>query len=141
MTHHVIEWLSQYQTVLTWLGLISLLFFVFSLLLLPWLIKQIPVDYFSRPRSKNHPSTLLSPAAIARNIIGFIILLAGLAMFVLPGQGILTTLVGLAIMRFPGKHRLERWLVSRPGVLNALNWIRRKTNAPELMIASLAQEP
>ena len=136
MFHKIIEWLSQYQTELTWLGLTSLLFFVFSLLLLPWLIKQIPADYFQRPRPKSTLSILLSPVSIARNLIGFIILLAGLAMFVLPGQGILTVLVGIAVMQFPGKYRLERWLISRKGVLPMVNWLRRKTNSPELRIRS-----
>lgn len=134
MIHKIIEWLSQYQAILAWLGLISLLLFVFSLLLLPWLIKQIPADYFQANRTHHRQGKLLSPVNIVRNLLGFIILLAGLAMFVLPGQGILTALVGIAIMQFPGKHRLERWLISRNGVLPAVNWLRRKTNSPELKI-------
>ena len=134
MIHKIIEWLSQYQTVLTWLGLISLLLFVFSLLLLPWLIKQIPTDYFQRNQARHKPGKLFSPINIVRNLLGFIILLAGLAMFVLPGQGILTALVGIALMQFPGKCRLEHWLISRNGVLSAVNWLRRKTNSPELKI-------
>ena len=134
MIDQLILWLSQYQTALTWLGLISLLLFVFSLLLLPWLIKQIPADYFQRSRARSKLSALFSPISIVRNLFGFIILLAGLAMFVLPGQGILTALVGIAVMQFPGKYKLERWLISRNGVLPAVNWLRRKTNSPELKI-------
>ena len=132
MINQLITWLSQYQTALTWLGLISALFFIFSLMLLPWLIKQIPVDYFRRPRIRSKPGMLFSPINIIRNLLGFIILLAGLAMFVLPGQGILTALVGIAVMQFPGKYHLERWLISRHGVLPTVNWFRRKTNSPEL---------
>ena len=136
MVQLIIEWLSQYQTSLAWLGIISLLMFVFSLLLLPWLIKRIPDDYFKRrpARSRSYPGILFSPFNLLRNIIGFIVLLAGLAMFVLPGQGILTVLVGIALMQFPGKYRLERWIITRPGVLPAMNWVRRKTNSPELKI-------
>lgn len=134
MIEKIIDWLSQYQTALTWLGLVSLLMFVFSLLLLPWLIKKIPDDYFQRASAGNNSTALFSPKGILRNIIGLIILLAGFAMFILPGQGILTVLVGIAIMQFPGKHQLERWLISRNGVLQTVNWLRRKTNAPELRI-------
>jgi hypothetical protein len=48
-----------------------------------------------------------------------------------PGQGILTILAGLLLMNFPGKYRLERWLVQRPGVLSSLNWLRtRRGKAP-----------
>ena len=47
-----------------------------------------------------------------------------------PGQGLLTLLVGLLLMNFPGKYRLERWLVGRRGVLTALNWLRRRGGHP-----------
>ncbi len=47
-------------------------------------------------------------------------------MLVTPGQGLLTLLIGLLLLNFPGKYRLERWLVRRPGVLRTLNWVRRR---------------
>ena len=43
---------------------------------------------------------------IARNVVGAIVVLAGLIMLVTPGQGILTIIAGLAIMDFPGRDRL-----------------------------------
>ena len=39
-------------------------------------------------------------------------------------------LVGLLLMNFPGKYRLERWLLRRPGVLGALNWLRGRRGLP-----------
>jgi hypothetical protein len=30
------------------------------------------------------------------------------------------------LMNFPGKYRVERWLVLQPGVLRGLNWLRHK---------------
>ncbi len=47
-------------------------------------------------------------------------------MLVTPGQGIVTLLIGLLLMNFPGKYRVERWLVLQPGVLRGLNWLRQK---------------
>ena len=132
MINQITSWLSQHQNTLTWLGIISGLMFILSLLLLPWLIKKVPQDYFQRPPPNNDLGILLSPINLLRNMAGFIVLLAGIAMFVLPGQGILTVLVGIAMMQFPGKHQLERWIISRNGVLKAVNWLRRKTNTPEL---------
>ena len=41
-----------------------------------------------------------------RNAVGLVLVTAGLAMLVLPGQGIITLLVGIILMDFPGKHRL-----------------------------------
>ena len=51
-------------------------------------------------------------------------------MLVLPGQGLLTIVVGLVLLDFPGKFRLERWLVSRPRVLALLNRFRVALNKP-----------
>jgi len=57
-------------------------------------------------------------------------------MLVLPGQGVMTVLIGVALLDFPGKHRLQRWIVGRRGVLDALNWIRRKRGRPPFSLDS-----
>jgi hypothetical protein len=67
-------------------------------------------------------------------MLGAILVAAGLAMLMLPGQGILTILIGLGVMNFPGKYRLERWIISRPTVLKAVNWIRSKSHHPPLVM-------
>ena len=51
---------------------------------------------------------------------------AGLAMLFLPGQGLLTVLIGVSVMDFPGKRGLLQRLVRGPKVQRTLNWIRRK---------------
>jgi hypothetical protein len=55
-------------------------------------------------------------------------------MLVTPGQGILTILVGLLLMNFPGKYRVERWLVTRPGVLRSLNRLRKRRGEPPFQV-------
>ncbi|CAA6820072.1 MAG: Unknown protein, partial [uncultured Thiotrichaceae bacterium] len=132
MIQQTLSWLIDYQTLLTWLGISSLLMFVLSLLLLPWFIKKIPADYFQRPPKANTLSDLLTPLNLMRNTLGGLVLIAGIAMLILPGQGLLTVFAGIAIMHFPGKYQLERWLISRNGILKAVNWLRRKTDTPEL---------
>ena len=42
-----------------------------------------------------------------------------------PGQGILTVVVGILLMDFPGKKRLERRIIGIPRVLEAINRLRR----------------
>jgi hypothetical protein len=69
---------------------------------------------------------------VVKNLIGFILILAGIAMLVLPGQGVLTIVVGMVLMNFPGKFRLERWLATRPPVWRSLNWLRKKATRPVL---------
>jgi drug/metabolite transporter (DMT)-like permease len=69
-----------------------------------------------------------------KNLLGIIFILAGVAMLILPGQGILTILLGIMLMNFPGKHTLERRIVQQPAVLRAINWMRTKANHPELKL-------
>ena len=46
-------------------------------------------------------------------------------MLILPGQGLLTMMVGLLLLDFPGKFRFERWLISNALLLHSLNRLRR----------------
>ncbi len=63
---------------------------------------------------------------VAKNILGGLLVVMGVVMLFTPGQGLLTILIGLLLLNFPGKYRLERWLVLRPGVLRGLNWLRQR---------------
>jgi len=99
------EW-DTIETTLQWLGIVSLFTFFVSLAFIPWLISRLPVDYFVRPHRFRHPFSagagLLFPVwFVFRNIAGVVVLLAGTAMLFLPGQGILTIILGVALMSFP----------------------------------------
>jgi hypothetical protein len=65
---------------------------------------------------------------IAKIIIGVFLLVCGIVMLVLPGQGLITMLIGLSLIPFPGKHKLEQNLLGRKSVRSSLNWIRAKAN-------------
>lgn len=132
MLNNITDWLTQHDTLLYWSGIISLLMFLLSLLLLPWLVNKIPTDYFTY--KKDPAVKLIHPVNIVRNLLGLVVLLAGVAMLLLPGQGILCILLGLTIMNFPGKYSLERWVVTRKGVLESLNWIRAKGGQAPLQV-------
>lgn len=64
--------------------------------------------------------------------VGF--LLFGALMLVLPGQGILTILISITLLDFHGKFRLQRWVVSRPGVLDSINWLRKRRGRDPLIL-------
>ncbi len=126
----VVQWFETYATWLLALSLVSLLL---GVLLAPFFVSRIPQDYFSHPhrqrysRMASHP--LLNTLLVAvKNLVGALLVIAGIVMLFLPGQGLLTLLVGLMIMNYPGKYALECWLIQRPGVLPAINWLRRKSN-------------
>ncbi len=131
----IVPYLRQYAYVLKWLGILSVCTFAISIVLVPWLIGLLPADYFIRKkRSPLNPHILHRASrfllAVLRNMFGAFLLLAGFAMLFLPGQGILTLLLGLTMVDFPGKHETVERLVHRPLVQQGLNWIRAKTNRP-----------
>ncbi len=133
----MLDWLQQHHTLIRILGIASIVMFVGSLLLIPVLISLLPQDYFSKEKpieSKWSPQyhSFRLPLRIFKNIIGLLFILAGIAMLVLPGQGLLTILLGLITMDLPGKRKLILWIVRKPKVFNVINWIRRKSNHPEM---------
>ena len=71
---------------------------------------------------------------MGKNLIGYGLIVAGLLMLFLPGQGILTLVMGLLLVDYPGKFRLERKLVKTPAILNSLNWLRKKAKKPPLIM-------
>lgn len=115
------------------LGLVSLATFVLSLLMVPLIVVRIPHDYFKdayRHKSQwaqYHP-VLRFCLLLLKNLLGLVLLVMGVLMLVLPGQGVLTILFGIALMNFPGKFKLERRLVAYPKVLSSINWIRKRAN-------------
>lgn len=125
----------HYSLVIELLGLLSVITFLGSLIAIPWIIAKLPVDYFIRHRTvvaerhNRHP-VLAKIIFVVRNLSGIIFFLAGVAMLFLPGQGIITILIGVSFMDFPKKHKIVDYLVSRPRVVAVLNWIRRKQKKP-----------
>lgn len=111
------------------LGIVSVVLFVATLATIPWLVRRLPVDYFVRLPPK-HPL----PVLLLRNVLGFALIAAGIAMLVLPGQGILTILVGVSIVDLPVKHRIMRWLLRRPKVQEYVQLLRSKGGKPPLVI-------
>ena len=113
--------------------------FSISLLSLPWLVAKIPEDYFlpcerKRVLLKNEFFGTWIIIFILKNLIGLLLLICGLLMLVLPGQGVLTIIAGLVMTDYPGKYKLERRIVSNKTVLEKLNWLRTKANQPKLRI-------
>ncbi len=118
-------------SILRWFGVLSTLIFILSLVCIPFLILRLPagvfvqpgVTLFTRVADRSFFSILLF---FLRNIIGGLLLLAGILMLVLPGQGLLTMVLGLAMMEFPGKHYLLKTILRLGPVQHSLNWIRKK---------------
>ncbi len=126
-----------FNTYAVWVAAVSLVSLVVGVASLPFLVARIPADYFSHEERQRmiarhgHPLIRLLLAG-AKNALGAVLVVAGLLMLVLPGQGLLTLSAGLMIMNYPGKYSLERWLIMRPYVLPAINKLRRRYGVPPL---------
>ncbi|MEO1943619.1 MAG: PGPGW domain-containing protein [Candidatus Thioglobus sp.] len=107
----------------------SAIIFVISLILTPFLLGLIPSDYFiDQNRHKLRiENTAHLIVIIIRTLLGSILLLAGIIMLVTPGQGIMSIILGLFLMEFPGKRLLEDKLINHDPTFKALNWLRSKT--------------
>lgn len=133
------QFLRSHENSIEWVAGLSFLVFMGSLILVPWIVIRIPTDYFSNPKRPKTPFAEDHPilrwiGLITKNIVGILLVLAGLAMMVLPGQGVLTVAIGVLLLNFPGKHALESRIIRKKPVLNSINWIRRKANVPPLVV-------
>lgn len=129
-----LEWMRSHPDLLWWSGLVSVLMFVGSLLATPVLVAMIPERYFVDPHGWWEGHWFYWPLRIVRNLFGLGLIAVGFAMLVLPGQGILTILLGVLLIEFPGKRRLEVWLIRHRSVARPIAWMRQRANRPPLQI-------
>ncbi len=132
----VVDILSRYQREIWMLGIASVLMLVISAVLIPFLIVRLPVDFYVED---NHRRRLFQDWPVLRiiflvvkNTLGATLLIAGIMMLVLPGQGILTILAALALLNFPGKRTLEMRILHQPVVLKSINWLRLRAGREPL---------
>lgn len=119
-----------------------LLTMVGSLLVVGVLLVKLPATYFQEFHSREflverHPVTRLA-ARTTKNLLGAVLVMVGTILAVpgVPGQGILTILIGLMLLDLPGKRGLERRIVGRPRVLRAINRLRRRFGSPPLVLGT-----
>lgn len=133
-----IDWiqsLSWIQALLLGFG-IFIVSFVGSLAFTIWMLLKLPPNYLrdDEPPSHRHP-VLRVFLLIVKNLIGIFLIVMGVLLSLpgIPGQGILTIAIGLMLMNFPGKRTLEKKLLGRPWVLNAVNRLRTRFGQPPIV--------
>ncbi len=111
------------------LGAFSLVAVLASVVLVPRFLAKLPCQYLKEPESPGQRPVLLR---VLRTVLGVVLMLLGVAMLLLPGQGLLTLLVGVLLVDFPGKHAFVVRLLSRPKVLAIVNKLRARHGAAPL---------
>jgi len=133
----LIEIFNAYKNLIFWFGSISLFVFLFSLLSIRWLVALIPEDYFIKKRGskiKTNNQIGWYLVLILKNLIGYSLILGGIVMLVLPGQGLFTIIIGLMLSNYPGKYSVEKKFIAIPSILKSINWLRKKSNKPPLKL-------
>ena len=133
----LIEIFNAYKNLILWFSSISLFVFLFSLLSIKWLVALIPEDYFidkkdSKIKTNNQIGWYL--ILILKNLVGYSLILGGIVMLVLPGQGLFTIIIGLMLSNYPGKYSVEKKFIAIPTILKSINWLRKKSNKPPLKL-------
>lgn len=121
-------------------ALLFVVTFVISLAIVSVIMVKIPANYFRTDYSPEflsgrHPAIRLL-GIVGKNILGVLLVALGIVMSVpgVPGQGLLTILLGVMLLDFPGRRSLELRLVSRPAVFKTINKLRHRFGKPNLVL-------
>lgn len=119
-------------------ALIFVISFVGSLAIVSFVLIKLPRDYFKESHKTklwSGPNPALHAAkVIGKNILGALLVIVGIVMSVpgIPGQGLLTILLGIMLLDVPGKRRVEQKLLKRPAIQNGITRLRKKFDKPPL---------
>ena len=139
------DWLSGLWASLTLgkilLGIgLFLLSLSFSFVSIGVVMVKIPENYFSSHYQQdfmpNSRWMVRWGVVILKNILGVFLILLGVVLSLpgIPGQGVLTILLGLIMIDIPGKRPLEAKIIKRPAILSAINKLRARYNKPALVM-------
>ena len=145
MTNDMWEWVSNTISALTWqkalFGFgIFLVTFSFNLAIVTFLLVRMPADYFhpayDRSFMPGSRGAMRWAGVIGKNLLGVLLVALGLLLSLpgVPGQGLLTILLGVVLLDIPGVNALEHKLIRRPMVISAINGLRARFNKPPLVL-------
>ena len=141
----MISWITEWWASLAWSDiLLAVGLFVLSLavsfIALTIVAVKIPRNYFSSHYQKDFmpDSTWIVRwgATIGKNALGVLLIVLGIVLSLpgIPGQGILTILIGLIMVDIPGKRPLECRIIKWPKVLSTINALRKKFDKKPLEV-------
>ena len=114
--------------------------FLINLGIVSLILVKLPADHFSKNRKTKFwagPRPALHAAkVIGKNLGGVLLVVLGVVLSLpgVPGQGLLTILLGIMLLDFPGRHRLEQKLLSKPTIVNTINRLRGRFGKPPLVL-------
>jgi hypothetical protein len=120
--------------------LVFVITFLVNLAIVSFILVKLPANYFQESQTgdfwKGRPHIVRILGILGKNALGVLLVVLGILLSIpgVPGQGVLTILLGIMLLDFPGRHRLEHWLVSRPKIFKAINKLRHRFSKPALVL-------
>ena len=147
MLNAMLEWLTKaiHGWGLTWWSVLlgaafSVVMFVVGSAVVTFVLVKLPANYFHSSHAREflaerHP-VLRAVGIAAKNVLGVVFVVLGVIMAVpgVPGPGVLTVLLGVMMLDFPGKRDLEARFLGQPRVYSAVNSLRAKFGKPPLIL-------
>jgi hypothetical protein len=133
------DWIGEHESMLWWIGVVGLVTLLLTAVAIPFVVARIPSDYLVNDQAEHERGASANTARrilllVLKNLVGWVLILVGLAMLITPGQGLLSIFVGLTLINFPGKRRLLRSLLRRPSIHRVANWIRARCGVAPLQL-------
>jgi hypothetical protein len=137
------DFLTDFFSALTWRSVlvgsgIFIVTLLASLAVVTIVLVKIEPDHFKKGHQTKFWSgprpALRAAGIIGKNILGILLVVLGIILSIpgVPGQGLLTVLLGIMLLDFPGKSRLEQKLLSRPSIVKTINRVRERFKKPPL---------
>lgn len=115
-----------------WVSGLTLISLTLSLTFVTFLLIQLPATYFLDSHCRKlwidqHPLIRWS-GVILKNLLGILLILLGGVLSIpgVPGQGLLTILIGIMLLDFPRKRHLERAILRLPRIRALVNGLRHR---------------
>lgn len=135
--------LTEFANLITWRGaligvLIFIVTFTVNLGIVSFILVKLPADHFKKDHQIKFWSgpkpALYAAKVIGKNILGIGLVGLGIVLSLpgVPGQGLLTVLLGIMLVDFPGKRTVERKLLGRPEIIKTINRLRHRFDKPPL---------
>src|SRR5205814_3637307 len=106
------------------------------------LIVALPARYFVEQPNwllQSQPPLVRWTGIIGKNLLGLVLIILGALLSIpgIPGQGLVTIVVGLALLDIPGRRQLVRRIMLSRGVLPGVNRLRSFFGRPPLVVDSV----
>jgi len=131
--------MEAHDELIIWVSTISFLTFVVTLAAIPIIIVRLPADYFIKDKNlarrfcQDKPVLRIIIVAF-KNIFGIVFLIMGFLMLFIPGQGILTMLIGYSMLDFVNMRGPVYKIVQKPSIYEFINRIRDKNEKPPIKL-------